>query len=98
LADLHSEELHTLKDSVNKARRRLPSVPQNLRSRHEEELTRLELALRRAESAVNRDRREKVEMEAMNKAMKDEKKLRKQGKSAWWMKRCKSLVPLLFSL
>ena len=46
----------------------------------------MERAVKRAESAVNKDRREKVEMEALSKAAKEERDRRKQGKKAWFMK------------
>jgi len=44
--------------------------------------------VKRAESAVHRDTREKVEAEALGKAKQAETERRKQGKGAWFMKRC----------
>ena len=46
----------------------------------------MERAVKRAESLVNKDRREKVETEALRKLARDEREKRKQGKKAWYMK------------
>ena len=83
---MHEEELATLKDTVKKEKRRLPSTPHAQRPEKEAQLARLELALKRAESTVNRETRLRVEQEALDKAGKDEREKRKQGKGKWFMK------------
>ena len=49
-------------------------------------MKRLELAVKRMESLVNRDKQDKIQIEALNKAKKEESEKRKQGKQGWWMK------------
>jgi ribosomal RNA-processing protein 36 len=61
-----------------------------LRSEREREIERLELAVKRGESTVNRDKREKVETDALQKATREEREKRQQGKAGWWMKSCKN--------
>ena len=92
LSDLHHEELSTLKENLKRARKLLVNSPRDLRQEREAEVERLERAVKRAESAVNKDRREKVEMEALSKAAKEEREKRKQGKKAWYMKNGTSLL------
>lgn len=67
----------------------LASSPRDLREERQEEVNRLELAVKRAESSVNRDRREMVERDALSTYEKEEREKRKQGKGGWWMKGCK---------
>ena len=86
LSDLHQNELGTLKDNLKRARKLLANSPRDLREEREGEVDRLERAVKRAESLVNKDRREKVETEALRKLAKDEREKRKQGKKAWYMK------------
>lgn len=86
LADLHQSESKTLRDSLKRARRMLVSSPRDLRAEREAEVTRLEHALKRAESAVNRDKRERVERDALERVAREEKERQKQGKGAWFMK------------
>ena len=62
------------------------SSPRDQRAEREAEVDRLERAVKRAESAVNRDKRERVEQEAIAKAMHEEKEKRKQGKGAFYLK------------
>ena len=38
----------------------------------------------------NRDKRERVDAEALNKVAREEKEKRRHGKAGWWMKACKS--------
>jgi ribosomal RNA-processing protein 36 len=92
LADIHTTELHTLRENVKRARKSLVSSPRNLREERQQELARLELAMKRAESSVNRDRRETIEQMALSRVTKEERDKRKQGKSGWWMKECKMLI------
>lgn len=89
LSGLHNDELSTLRGHVKRARKLLANSPSHLRAEREEEVTRLEHAMKRAESSVNLDNRERVELEALQSAKQTEKDKRKQGKAGWWMKRCK---------
>lgn len=86
LSDLHQNELSTLKDNLKRARKLLANSPRDLREEREGEVDRLERAVKRAESLVNKDRREKVETEALRNLARDEREKRKQGKKAWYMK------------
>lgn len=52
--------------------------------------------MKRAESSVNRDTREKVEAEALREAKQAEAERRKLGKGAWFMKECAFLHPVAF--
>jgi ribosomal RNA-processing protein 36 len=89
LVDIHINELKTLRENLKQARKLLLSSPHDLRAEREHEVNRLEMAVKRAESAVNRDTREKVEQEALGNVSKEEREKRKQGKGKWWMKECK---------
>ncbi|KZT02652.1 uncharacterized protein LAESUDRAFT_729892 [Laetiporus sulphureus 93-53] len=86
LAGMHTEEMKALKGNLKRARELLFSSPRNLREEREKEVQRLERAFKRAESMVNKDRRGKVEEEALDRAAKEEKEKRKAGKGAWHMK------------
>jgi ribosomal RNA-processing protein 36 len=86
LSEMHEGEVKTLRESLKHARKLLTNSPRDLRDERTAEVTRLEQALKRAESSVNRDKREKVERMAMDKAKQEEKERRKQGKGAWYMK------------
>ncbi|PIL31894.1 hypothetical protein GSI_06598 [Ganoderma sinense ZZ0214-1] len=86
LSDLHQDELSTLKDNLKRARKLLANSPRDLREEREGGVERLERAIKRAESLVNKDRRERVEMEALRKVAEDEREKRRQGKKAWYMK------------
>jgi ribosomal RNA-processing protein 36 len=90
LADIQTNELSILRESLKRARKLLGSSPRELREDRQREVNRLELALKRAESAVNKNRRETVESDALNKIAKQEREKRKQGKAGWWMKNCQS--------
>lgn len=83
---MHETELKTLRDNLKRARKLVGSSPRDLREEREREVQRLELAVKRAESSVNKDRREKVEQEAMNRAMQQEKAKQKEGKGQFWLK------------
>lgn len=86
LADVHHSELDTLRDNLKRARKLLGNAPRHLRDDYEEEVQRLELAVKRAESVVNRERMEGIQREALQKAEKDEKERRRQGKGNWYLK------------
>ncbi|KAI0348578.1 DUF947-domain-containing protein [Trametopsis cervina] len=86
LSDLHLTELSTLRENLKRARKMLTSSPRDLRQEREAEVGRLERALKRAESTVNKDKKEKIEESAMNRVRKEEQEKRKQGKGAWFMK------------
>lgn len=86
LSDLHHTELKTLRENLKRARKMLASSPRDLRTEREQEVERLERTVKRAESQVNRDRREKVEASALSKVRQEEKEKQKQGKAAWHMK------------
>jgi len=64
----------------------LASSPRDQREEREQEVAKLEQAVKRAESNVNRDRREQIEQEALGKASQEEREKRKAGKGAWHMK------------
>ena len=89
LSNLHSDELKTLRDNLKRARKLLTNSPRDLREEREQEVQRLERAVKRAESTVNKDRQEKVNQEALSKVAREEKEWRKQGKGAWYLKSCK---------
>ncbi|KAF8898789.1 hypothetical protein BD779DRAFT_1485553 [Infundibulicybe gibba] len=86
LAEAHKNELQTLRESLKRARKSLASSPRDLREERAQEVYRLEQAVKRAESLVNKDRRDRIEQEALGKISKEEKEKRKQGKAGWWMK------------
>jgi ribosomal RNA-processing protein 36 len=86
LPTMHEEEHKTLRDNLKKARKLLDYSPQDLRAEREEEVKNLESALKRAESAVNSDKRKLIEREALQKVAREEKERRKRGKGAWFMK------------
>ncbi|KAJ7125621.1 hypothetical protein C8R43DRAFT_1029604 [Mycena crocata] len=86
LADAHKTELRTLRENLKAARKLLASSPRELRDEREAEVGRLEMAVKRAESMVNKDRRAKVDQEALTKLNEAEKAKRKDGKGQWFMK------------
>ncbi|KAJ7706221.1 hypothetical protein B0H17DRAFT_1036258 [Mycena rosella] len=86
LADAHKNELRTLRENLKAARKLLVSSPRDLRAEREAEVGRLEMAVKRAESLVNKDRRAKVDQEALTKLNEAERAKRKEGKGGWWMK------------
>jgi len=85
-------ELATLRGNLKRARKLLASSPRHLRAEREAEVERLALAMKRAESSVNRDKRERVEQEALTTAKKEEHVKRQGGKKAYWLKDGKSLL------
>lgn len=98
LSNLRHDELATLRGHFNRARKLLATSPAHLRAEREEEVKRLERAMKRAESAVNLDNQERVELKALQSAKQTEKEKRKQGKTEWWMKRCKPNILLRLAL
>ncbi|KAF8550044.1 DUF947-domain-containing protein [Imleria badia] len=87
LSGMRSDELATLRGHVKRARKLVANSPSHLRAEREEEVERLEHAMKRAESAVNLDSRERVELTALQSAKQTEKEKREEGKAGWWMKR-----------
>ncbi|KAI0274851.1 hypothetical protein BC834DRAFT_839874 [Gloeopeniophorella convolvens] len=86
LSDVREGELKTLRENLSRARKLLASSPRDLRPEREHEVERLSLAVKRAESSVNRDKRERAEQAALSAVGKEERDKRKQGKKAYWMK------------
>ncbi|KIY64194.1 DUF947-domain-containing protein [Cylindrobasidium torrendii FP15055 ss-10] len=86
LTDSHKTELSTLRENLKRARKLVINSPKHLRAEREGEVSRLEFAVKRAESEVNKDRRLKVERDALSKLKKEEKDKREQGKGSWYMK------------
>jgi len=86
LSDMREGELATLRDNLKRARKLLTSSPQHLRAEHDAEVERLTLAVKRAESSVNRDKRERVEQDALSTMEKEERQKRQEGKKPYWLK------------
>lgn len=95
LADMHQSELKTLRENLKRARKLLVNSPRDLREEREAEVQRLERAVKRAESLVNKDKREKIEQEALSNLAKQEREKRREGKKPWFLKDCEFAV--LFS-
>lgn len=89
LAERHGDELKTLRENLKRARKMMNNAPRHLWQDYEEEVQRLELAVKRAESTVNRERADRVQREALQKISKGEKEKQKQGKGKWYLKKCK---------
>ncbi|KAF8807361.1 DUF947-domain-containing protein [Phlegmacium glaucopus] len=87
LTDKHKMELATLRETLKQARKLLASSPRDLRNEREDEVYRLEQAIKRAESTVNKDRLDQVERDALGKAKKEEVEKRQQGKGKWFLKK-----------
>ncbi|KAI0308005.1 hypothetical protein B0F90DRAFT_104208 [Multifurca ochricompacta] len=86
LSDMHQGELRMLRENLNRARKLLASSPRDLFPERVAEVERLALAVKRAESSVSRDKREKVEYEALSVVAKDEREKQQKGKKAYWLK------------
>lgn len=98
---MHKDELSTLRENLKRARKLVVSSPRDQRAEREAEVERLERAVKRAESAVNRDKRERVEQEAIASATREEKEKRKHGKGAFYLKdgmSCPVLAPYIMWL
>ncbi|KAJ1311253.1 hypothetical protein OPQ81_009751 [Rhizoctonia solani] len=78
ITDLQKNEAETLKASLAKARKQRAPW---------ETIESLERALKRAESAIEKAKRDEREREALAKAKKEEKEKQKAGKGAWFMKK-----------
>ncbi|KAF9535430.1 hypothetical protein CPB83DRAFT_754215 [Crepidotus variabilis] len=87
LSNNRKSELQTLKETLKKARKVLSSSPRDVRFEREQEIERLERAVKRAESNVNRDRLDQVEREALSGVKKTEKEKQNQGKAEWFLKK-----------
>jgi ribosomal RNA-processing protein 36 len=83
---MREAELATLRDNLKRAHKLLTSSPRHLRAEREAEVERLAIAVKRAESSVNRDKREKVEQGALGAIKKEERTKRQKGKKAFWLK------------
>ncbi|KZT37397.1 hypothetical protein SISSUDRAFT_1062856 [Sistotremastrum suecicum HHB10207 ss-3] len=95
LTDMHREELKTLKDSLKRAKKQLFSSPRETRAERDLEVQRLEMAVKRAESTVNKETRTKLETEAMKKITAEEREKQKSGKGKWFMKQGEKKSALL---
>lgn len=96
--EIHSTELKALRDNLKRAKKLLVSSPRDLREEREQEVGRLELAVKRAESNVNKDRRESVEQQTLDSLAKEEREKRKKGKGGWWMKEGNDELLTMFRL
>jgi ribosomal RNA-processing protein 36 len=88
LGDAHKAELDTLRENLKRARKLLANSPRISFEERNNEVKRLQLAVKRAESMVNKDRQDVTEREALLKLTSEEKEKRKQGKQHWWLKEC----------
>uniref|UniRef100_A0A8H7Y7Y7 rRNA biogenesis protein RRP36 n=1 Tax=Psilocybe cubensis TaxID=181762 RepID=A0A8H7Y7Y7_PSICU len=87
LVENRKRELQTLRETLKQARKLLSSSPKELRSEREHEVYRLEQAIKRTESLVNKDRLDQVQREALSKVKKEERAKRSEGKGAWYLKK-----------
>ncbi|KAJ3734787.1 hypothetical protein DFJ43DRAFT_1061580 [Lentinula guzmanii] len=86
LNESHKAELSTLRENLKRARKILASSPRDTKHEREVEVGRLELALKKAESTVNKDRRDTIEQEALRAARRQERTKQEAGKGKWFMK------------
>ncbi|KDN49974.1 hypothetical protein RSAG8_01310, partial [Rhizoctonia solani AG-8 WAC10335] len=86
ISDLQKNEAETLRASLAKARKQRAPW---------ETIESLERALGRAESGVEKAKRDEREREALEKARKEEKEKQKAGKGAWFMKKSEKRELLL---
>lgn len=78
--------MKTLRDNLKRAKRMLASSPRDQLQQRQAEVERLERTVKRAESTVNKDKRDRIEQAAMQKVRQEEREKQKQGKTAWFMK------------
>lgn len=78
-----------MREEVSRSRKILSSCPMHLRSEREQEIERLERAVKRMEGLVNRDRQEAIQQKAFANIKHEEKEKQKQGKGQWFLKDCK---------
>ena len=83
-----------MKQTLKQARKLLGSSPSGLRGERENEVYRLEQAIKRAESMVNKDQLDQVQRDALGKAKKEEELKRQQGKGKWFLKKGKPLYDM----
>ncbi|CUA76882.1 rRNA biogenesis protein RRP36 [Rhizoctonia solani] len=86
ISEIQKNEAETLRASLAKARKQRAPW---------ETIESLERALKRAESAVEKAKRDERERETLVKAKKEEKEKRKSGKGAWFMKKSEKRELLL---
>ncbi|KAF9517517.1 hypothetical protein BS47DRAFT_1314197, partial [Hydnum rufescens UP504] len=86
VTDMQQDEVASLRKSLALARKLSQSSPAHLREERAAEVTRLERALKRTESAVERAKREKRDREVLGNAKREERKKRETGKTGWFMK------------
>ncbi|KEP55754.1 DUF947 family protein [Rhizoctonia solani 123E] len=86
ISDIQKKEAETLRASLAKARKQRAPW---------ETIESLERALKRAESAVEKAKRDEREREALSKFKKEEKEKQKTGKGAWFMKKSEKRELLL---
>ncbi|CAE6458000.1 unnamed protein product [Rhizoctonia solani] len=86
ISDLQKDEAETLRASLAKARKQRAPW---------ETIESLERALKRAESAVEKAKRDERERETLSKAKKEEKEKRSAGKGEWFMKKSEKRELLL---
>ncbi|TFK77138.1 DUF947-domain-containing protein [Pluteus cervinus] len=87
LKETRQSELASLRENLKRARKLVLTSPRDQREEREREVEKLALAVKRAESQVNRDRTAGVEQEALRAAKGEEQEKRKQGKGSWYMKK-----------
>lgn len=85
-----------MKETLKQARKLLASSPRDLRNEREDEVYRLEQAMKRAESMVNKDRLDRVQRDALGKAKKEEEEKRQQGKGRWFLKKGELYIHNIF--
>jgi len=81
-----------LRSSLARARKLLANSPAHLRDERGEEVSRLERALKRTESNVERSKRDKRTREVLTNAKHEENKKRADGKGSWHMKKCSLFI------
>ncbi|KAG6849512.1 hypothetical protein H0H93_007866 [Arthromyces matolae] len=86
LTESHKKELETLRENLKRARKLLASSPRDVYEERADQVHKLERAVKRAESQVDKDKWDKIEQEALEKVKKEERDMRKQGKGEWHMK------------
>ncbi|KAF8320317.1 DUF947-domain-containing protein [Clavulina sp. PMI_390] len=87
ITGLQETEVGDLKTSLSRARKLLANSPAHLRDDRAAEVTRLERALKRTESHVEREKRERRQREVLGAAKKAEQAKQAAGKGIWHMKK-----------
>jgi ribosomal RNA-processing protein 36 len=86
LYELQKNEVPVLKSSLIAARKTLATSPRTDRREKEEDAMKLERALKRAESGVQKWKKEERERKVLDHAVREERAKRTEGKRNWWMK------------